>query len=620
MDKPLPDISDKLIFEIIEGLFVEGGAEYAYSLPIPALAVQGLCNFYGIHLAIWQTRSNDLQAMFPLRTEKQRALFLAWCVVHGQHEYEALRELRTFWNELAQPARLSETRWSAGISRLLQLAILGRPDLSIDPALCDTAAQESALTWYYLQGGFKELNQTCHSTPSWQKAFFLGPNHVLQSNFAKLVYRNRSDIQSAFDISAEQGAKDFSQWLLNHALTETGLITLVKPSRRAWPDSPSNEVIQSFGVNLIGYAYGELGIGEDVRMAAHSLKAANIPFTIINVAPGNNISQNDRSVETWVSHDPRYTINIICLTALEHLRVYLEKGRSLFKGRYNIGYWPWELHNWPKNWIHCFNLVDEVWASSRHIEQALTRVSTVPVRLMPMAVNLMATSIDRVANRKKYHLPLDRVLFVFSFDGNSYIRRKNPSGIVIAFKKAFPLGTENASLIIKCMRPDRRSAEWQLIEKMALKDSRITLLDMTLSKQEVMDLYASCDCFVSLHRAEGFGRGIAEAIALNLDVIATRYGGNVEFCEAAGAVLVPYTLTTLGADDYVESIGNLWAEPDLNAAATAMQNVYLRRSCCQKKENTVALSNIIDSLFSPSAVGKRYGENIRQISELLYER
>ena len=146
---------------------------------------------------------------------------------------------------------------------------------------------------------------------------------------------------------------------------------------------------------------------------------------------------------------------------------------------------------------------------------------------MPMAVAI--PKVKRYT-RKQWSLPETDYLFVFSFDGNSSLARKNPLGVIEAFKLAFPNGHEAAGLVIKCMRPDIKNPAWQRILKLAATDSRIHIIDQMLSKPEVLGLYKVCDCFVSLHRVEGFGRGIAEALLLRLNVIATDHGGNVDFC------------------------------------------------------------------------------------------
>jgi glycosyltransferase involved in cell wall biosynthesis len=599
------ELTDDQVSEIIASMWVEGNAEYVYAQPIPSLSVPGISEFYGIHLAIWQIRDADLQKLFPLRTPTQRARYLAWCVVHGQHEYAALRELQPFWNQLSQPACLPSTRWSDGISRLLQLIVLGRPDLGIDSYLADPESQEQALSWYFLKGGHLETTKV-PTRGTWQRAYFLGTSSIAKSNFVELAMRTRDDLRSAFDLQTEEGQRGIEHWLINHGMRETGLGLLVNPVKSAWPDADAVQGTHRFGVNLIGYAYGELGIGEDVRMAARSLLAAGVPFTIVNIEPGKSVRQNERSLEKWVSEVPVYMFNIVCLTALEHLRVYLERGRALFTGRYTIGYWPWELHVWPAKWVHCFSLADEVWASSKHIARAACEATDARVLVMPMAVAFNATRLDRSESRKKFSLPQHRTLFVFSFDGNSYTRRKNPAGIVKAFTKAFPTGKEATSLIIKCMRPDNENEEWRQILEVASRDSRLVIIDEMLSKEDVMELYGCCDCFVSLHRAEGFGRGIAEALTLNLDVIATGYGGNVEFCEAVDASLVGYELVSLAPDEYVEAENNYWAEPDLEAAADAMRSVASKRLAASREDDSPDYTTALEALFSPAVIGSRY--------------
>lgn len=609
----IAEVTDDQVWETIAGMWVEGNAEYVYSQPIPSLSVPGISEFYGIHLAIWQIRDADLQKLFPLRTPTQRARYLAWCVVHGQHEYAALRELQPFWNQLSQPACVPSTRWSGGISRLLQLIVLGRPDLGIDSGLADPESQEQALSWYFLKGGHLETTVVLNQG-TWQRGYFLGSSSIARSNFVELAIRTREDLRSAFDLQTEEGQRGIEHWLINHGMRETGLGLLVNPAKNAWPDADAVRGTHRFGVNLIGYAYGELGIGEDVRMAARSLLAAGVPFTIVNIEPGKSVRQNERSLEQWVSEVPEYMFNIVCLTALEHLRVYLERGRALFTGRYTIGYWPWELHVWPAKWVHCFSLADEVWASSKHIARAACEASDARVLVMPMAVAFNATRLDRLESRKKFSLPQHRTLFVFSFDGNSYTRRKNPAGIVKAFTEAFPTGEETVSLIIKCMRPDPNNDEWRQILEAASRDSRLIVIDEMLSKDDVMELYGCCDCFVSLHRAEGFGRGIAEALTLNLDVIATGYGGNVEFCEAANASLIRYQLVSLEPDDYVEAGNNYWAEPDLDAAANAMRSVALKRSARSTADDSSDYKTALEALFSPTVIGNRYRTRLEMLA------
>jgi hypothetical protein len=224
----------------------------------------------------------------------------------------------------------------------------------------------------------------------------------------------------------------------------------------------------------------------------------------------------------------------------------------------------------------------------------------------------MAVAIPKVKRyiRKQWSLPEADYLFVFSFDGNSSIARKNPLGVIEAFKLAFPNGLEAAGLVIKCMRPDINNPAWQHILKLAGSDSRIFIIDQMLSKPEVLGLYKVCDCFVSLHRAEGFGRGIAEALLLGLNVIATDHGGNVDFCLPGSASLVRYKPCKVGRKDYVEATGQFWAEPNLAHAASIMKN-FAGKNLKFKK----IINPIIKQQFSLHKIGENYKNRLTVISD-----
>lgn len=147
----------------------------------------------------------------------------------------------------------------------------------------------------------------------------------------------------------------------------------------------------------------------------------------------------------------------------------------------------------------------------------------------------MAVEVGGISDlgRKDFNLPEDACLFCFSFDLNSSIHRKNPRACLNAFQKAFPVNevTERpVGLVIKCHKPKRANEQWDRLKEAAERDHRIFIVEETLSRPDLLALYKSCDCYLSLHRAEGFGRGMAEALLPGLEVIATGYSGNVDYC------------------------------------------------------------------------------------------
>lgn len=584
----------------------ESGKDF-YSAPIPGLEIENLSKFYSLQLCIWQIRSNDLQKNFDLRLPDQRARFLAWCVLNGSKEYHALASLGDFWSELSLPAVIPQTQYSGAISRLQHLIAIAKTGDVASEALRTEERQLAITKWFWIQGGLIELMPFIRPILRWQKEYLLPSDKpVYESLFFQVLLSARPDLQQAFTKQGKLDRDGVVRWLYSYGSKETAVNYLIKEGRLAWPHSfkqASKEY--PFGVNLVGYAYGELGIGEDLRMAAHALSAASIPFRIVNFDPGANVGQNDLSVNEWIG-EPLYSINIFCLTALEHLRFYLQEGAAFFEGRYNIGYWPWELENWPKKWQHCFALVDEVWSSSGYTKAAIERKSPVQVLYMPMCVKVSSKSADREDIRKKYGIPQASYAFVFSFDGNSSIARKNPIAAVKAFLKAFSAQERQAVLIIKCMRGSMLSRAWEDIVKIASDDFRIIVVDAVISKDEVIQLYESCDCFVSLHRAEGYGRGIAEALLLGLNIIATGYSGNVEFCELGNASLVPYKLVPVKHHEYIEAEGCLWADPIIEEAAMAMRKLAAAHLRSSENAN-------INNFFSEKSIGSRYKNRLEYI-------
>ncbi len=612
-------VNQKISTDFLIGRQVGSLGITEYSLAVPELEILDLFNFYRLHLAIWQMRVEDLQVMFDIESAQGRMGFLAWSVSSGMIEYKALRELRPFNNELILPASIPETQWSTGISRLIQLAVFATPELNLDFRLATEQDQLAALNWYFCKGGHISF-PTPGGIPGWQRGFLLNHADILASNLAKLIYGSRPDVRSAFKLESVSGVEEFRRWIMMHGLAESGLVDAEESPDEArltfGAEIPLSK--RPFGINLIGYAFGELGIGEDVRMAAKSLYAAAIPFTVINYEPGSSISQNDRSIEAWVGTKFRFSINVFCLTALEHFRFYVENGSKIVSPYYNIGYWPWELHKWPANWNHCFLLVDEVWASSEHIINSVRSAGFENSTLMPMAVSTPEPTLSKSHLREMLNIHESTTAFIFSFDGNSSFRRKNPLAILTAFNQAFPKNRKDVALVIKCMRADPEGDEWLEIQSSAELDERIIIINEVLTKAQVIELYRACDCFVSLHRAEGFGRGIAEALLLDLDVVTTNYGGNIDFCRPMNSLLVDFELIETTKQCYVESDGNFWAEPMISHAASHLHEAATKERALYRKRDYKNRISKLQTIFSHEAVGSRYSERLSEINTALH--
>jgi glycosyltransferase involved in cell wall biosynthesis len=321
------------------------------------------------------------------------------------------------------------------------------------------------------------------------------------------------------------------------------------------------------GINAVGYLRAELGVGEPARKLIAGIEHAAIPFSTITY--DNTVNrQKFPFVEQDAGRVP-YDTNLVCVNA-DQLPVFADAaGLPFFAGRYTIGVWFWELELFPARFHRAFDLVNEVWVGSDFVRQALTSETRKPVHVVPLP--LEAPTAQPI-QRNSLGLP-NSFLFFFTFDFMSIAERKNPLALVAAFKQAFMPG-EGAALVIKSINGERHLSALERLTLAASEHRDIHVLDGYLSPAEKDGLMAGCDCYVSLHRSEGLGLTMAEAMSYGKPVIATGYSGNLEFMNDENSYLVTYTLTQVerGSDPY--PAGALWAEPDLAVAASLMRHVY----------------------------------------------
>lgn len=381
-----------------------------------------------------------------------------------------------------------------------------------------------------------------------------------------------------------------------------------------------------FGVNLVGHAFSVFGLGETVRLMAVGLEAAQIPYCIRDIPSLNGASDQDRSVASKVlaSDQPLpYAFTLFCMTASSQLDTALRHG--LWPGRhtYTIANWFWETERWPEPLIPALRLVDEFWPCTRLIETALQepcRKLDIPVVRIPPVLDISSMrrqiAASRAETRAVHGLPPSAVLFVFSFDLRSMISRKNPQAVLEAFQRAFGDGSgadvdSDVGLVIKSFPPTSPNPAWDRLKAIAAADARIKIVEANMNRQDLLALYQCCDCFVSLHRSEGLGQAPAEALQLGLDVIATDYGGNTDYCDGPLAHPIPYRLVAIKSGEYPFPQDQVWADPDVAYAAQAMQRVaHQRRHQPSPDPSTVASYS---ERFSAAPVGRLYKQRLEAL-------
>lgn len=355
------------------------------------------------------------------------------------------------------------------------------------------------------------------------------------------------------------------------------------------------------GVNLIAYIRAEMGLGTAARGIAMALESANVPFNVINFEYLNPAQHRDT---TWTHKEADYSSHDFTILAVNPDNIVNAKERSqkeFVQDRYTIGYWFWELPEIPEDWLSAFSLVDEVWVASRFVQDSVSLKSPVPVFRVPVPVRLGPT--DKFS-RATFSLPERQFLFLSMSDTHSQLARKNPLGTVRAFKSAFPDERENVGLILKINNFSSIYADREIIGLIQeeIKDRRnIYLLDCDLTRAEVDSLLAVSDCFISLHRSEGFGLGPAEAMSLGKPVVLTNWSGNTDYMTLHNSIGIDYQLIPVGQHYGPYEPDQLWADPDLDQAAFWMKQ--LAQDPALANRIGMLAQETIRSEFSPAAVG-----------------
>jgi glycosyltransferase involved in cell wall biosynthesis len=287
-------------------------------------------------------------------------------------------------------------------------------------------------------------------------------------------------------------------------------------------------------------------------------------------------------------------------------------GRALLKHRRIIGYWAWELPSLPSTWSTGIGFAHEIWVPSRFVRDAVSKLSKLPVHVVPHA---LAASHASSLQRSDFGLP-ERVLLILNiFNFGSNISRKNPLAAVAAFKKAFG-DSERHVLVLKVVDRGIAPAERRRLNDAIAGASNIRIIDRVMSRQEVADLIATAEIVISMHRSEGFGLVLAEAMRLGKPVIATAWSGNTDFMTEHNSAPVSYRLVP--ASDPQETYNfsdQLWAEPDVDHAASWLRQLA-ENSDMRERMGKAASFDIVARL-APQKVAQIISKRLARSSQIV---
>jgi glycosyltransferase involved in cell wall biosynthesis len=390
------------------------------------------------------------------------------------------------------------------------------------------------------------------------------------------LYGARADLRAAFpDLSRRADLDGLLAWAdrdgkrqvpaLGHLpLPERSGPAVSSPPARPSPPAAA----ELWGVNVVGYFRSELGTGEAARQVIGALDTQGVPVLPLH---GDTIplSRQGHPYMQFSHADAVYPVNLICMNADALPEFARQAGPWFFSGRHSIGLWFWEVSRFPDRFMGAFEHLDELWLPSAHVASAVAAASPVPT--IPIKVPVEVPAVVPMS-RADLGVP-EGFLFLFSFDYRSVFERKNPLAVVDAFTRAFEPG-EGAKLVIKCINAEADPVSHDRLLAAAAAHSDVHLISRYISFQEKNTLTATCDCFVSLHRSEGFGFTMAEAMYLGKPVIATGYSGNVDFMNADNSLLVRYRLVPIGPNSGPYPPEGEWAEPDVEHAGELMRRVF----------------------------------------------
>jgi glycosyltransferase involved in cell wall biosynthesis len=359
------------------------------------------------------------------------------------------------------------------------------------------------------------------------------------------------------------------------------------------PRSPRAIASVPSGANVFGYFRSDIGLGQSTRGLAQALEAADCPVTRVNLGYVR-LDADIRPEDFLQTYDPANGTNIFVTYPHIEDSAIRRVPDEVVEGHRNIAHLAWEQHIGTHYWRDIFAEYDQIWAVSDFAAESL---SAILQRAVHTAPNVVDTTAFPPPSTKEAHAIDPRVFtFLFIYDAISSTERKNPEGAIDAFRKAFR-GDDRVRLIIKAS-----SARRQLLAKVG-SDPRIEVRVEQLDRDALCGLISASDCYVSLHRGEGFGYTCAEAMAYGKPVIATAYSGNMQFMNDANSYLVRYREIEVEVPEGPFQRGSLWADPDLTHAAELMRFVYEHRDDAALRGARGRTT--VETTLSPSAVGAR---------------
>ncbi len=371
-------------------------------------------------------------------------------------------------------------------------------------------------------------------------------------------------------------------------------------------------------ITLVGIPFDPRGLGEHLRCSFRAFRALGTTVGVRSIIHGIESDDIDLKNEIggFLVHELSRDVNIFNINGDMVEKSLRQLGGELPRGAYNVVYPMWELSKYPKTWADQLNKFDEVWAPSKFTYESLKPAISKPVIHMPLPGEIHLSSF---LGRRYFGIPESSFAFLFFFDFTSYLERKNPFAVLHAFEELCRYRpNDDLCLVLKVMSGETRKEDYDLFSEYIARFksrrpviNRLLIIDRVLTDNEIKNLVRCCDCFVSLHRSEGFGLGMITAMYTKKPVVATGYSGNLDFMTDGNSCLVRYDLCEVPNGAYPCSEGQAWADPDVTHAVDHMLKLVSDRDYARDLGERA--SRDIRVNFSYRAIGLRYLSRINEI-------
>lgn len=384
------------------------------------------------------------------------------------------------------------------------------------------------------------------------------------------IWKSRPDLRRRYPDATGAESSDLQKWAYSHGISEKVIDNEFIEIGGLKNDKYPNEISDEFGISIAGYLKGELGLGQSARLIYKSAIESGFKVSTLN----SNRSHSRQLENIDLTNSEKIYPFIIAVINADHFKFWIQdlglKDKNIGKARI-IGVWAWETEDFPQKMHSAFQYVDEIWAVSSFVRDAIAKHTNKVVKVFPTPI-IKPTNIEQL-NRASVGIPKYAKFNLFIFDYMSIFNRKNPLGVIEAHIKAFP-DQNGPTLVLKSINSQKDVENHELVKFKIGGRSDIILIDNYLSRDQLTALINECDAYISLHRSEGYGLTIVEAMALGKAVIATGYSGNLDFMNARNSVLVPFEKKLIGSDSFPYSPDSYWAEPDIDFAAEKLFELH----------------------------------------------